>query len=68
MGYMKRPPGSATKPAETATFLSVSPNEEDHVALKRILSDSDTETHWAIHATFGLESALPLFVSGHVKT
>jgi DNA-binding NtrC family response regulator len=42
------------------TALSISPIEEDHVALKRICSRPEMELNWAVHALSGLESALPL--------
>jgi DNA-binding response OmpR family regulator len=60
MGHVKKPPGIAGKPAESTTILSISPIDEDHVALKRIFSRSDMELDLAIHAMFELESALPV--------
>ena len=59
---MKKPPGIETDGAETVIVLSISPTEEDHTALKRILSrpesTASTESKWAIYPAVALESAL----------
>jgi hypothetical protein len=45
---------------EAVPALSISPIEDDHVSFRRIFSRSGMERNSAIHAMFGLESALPL--------
>jgi len=61
---MKKPPGIETDAAENVVVLSISPIEEDHTALKRILSrpesTASTESKWAIYPAVALESALPV--------
>ena len=59
---MKRPPGIESDDAGNVVVLSIGPTEEDHTALKRILSRPEstpsTATRWAIYRAFCLESAL----------
>jgi len=61
---MKKPPRIDTDAAENVVVLSISPTEEDHTALKRILSRPEstpsTESKWTICPAFALESALPV--------
>jgi len=61
---MKKPPGIQNDAAENVVVLSISPTEEDHSALKRILSrpesTASTESKWTIYPAISLESALPV--------
>ena len=61
---MKKPPRIENDAAENVVVLSISPTEEDHTALKRILSrpesTASTESKWAIYPAVALESALPV--------
>jgi DNA-binding response OmpR family regulator len=61
---MKKPPGIETDAAENVVVLSISPTEEDHTALKRILSrpesTASSESTWTIYPAVALESALPV--------
>jgi len=60
----KKPPRIETDAAENVVVLSISPTEEDHTALKRILSrpesTASTESKWTICRAAALESALPV--------
>lgn len=61
---MKKPPGIEIDAAENVVVLSISPTEEDHTALKRILSrpesTASTESKWTICPAVALQSALPV--------
>ena len=61
---MKKPPGIETDTAENVVVLSISPTEEDHTILKRILSRPEstpsTESKWTIYPAVALEWALPV--------
>ena len=50
---IKKPPTIETDDAESVVVLSISPTEEDHTALKRILgrpeSTPSTESKWTIY-------------------
>lgn len=60
---MKQPPRMETDAAENVVVLSISPTEEDHTALKRILgrpeSTPSPQSKWMICPAVALESALP---------
>jgi len=59
---IKKPPRIETHDAESVVVLSISPTEEDHTALKRILgrpeSTASAESKWTIYPAISLESAL----------
>ncbi len=59
---MEKPP--AVEPPTTIPVLSISPVENDHNSLKRILSapttSGSTASIWTLQPSFGLESALSL--------
>ena len=61
---MKKPPRIETDAAQNVVVLSVSPIEEDHTALKRILSRPEStasnESKWTICPAVTLQSALPV--------
>ena len=61
---MKKPPRIETDAAGNVAVLSISPTEEDHTALNRILSRGEStasaESRWTIYPAVALESALPL--------
>jgi DNA-binding NtrC family response regulator len=61
---VKKPPGIETDAAANVVVLSISPTEEDHTALNRILSrpesTASTESRWTIYPAVALKSALPL--------
>ena len=61
---MKKPPRIETDAAENVVVLSISPTEEDHTALNRILSrpesTASTESRWTIYPAVAVESALSL--------
>jgi len=59
---MKKPPGIETDTAENVVVLSISPTDEDHTALNRILNrvepGASTESRWTICPAVALEPAL----------
>jgi DNA-binding response OmpR family regulator len=59
-----------TPAVEPVTVVSISPSEEDHVSLRRIVSQAEGSGYSAlrceIHPRFGLESALPALRKGRI--
>ena len=61
---MKKPPAAEALSAEMITVLSISPIEEDHDSLKRIVSGSESSPHpafrWTVRGVCTLGSALSI--------
>ncbi len=60
----KKPPGIETCPSANVVVLVISPIEEDHSALQRLVSrpelSASTESNWTLCPAISLESALPV--------
>src|SRR5579872_515051 len=66
---MNRPPGTqAEDTREIVPVVCISPLEEDHFSLKRIVSrsESDGGPNWLLHAVSTLKSALALLRTSDV--
>lgn len=61
---IKKPPGIETGPTDNVAVLIISPVEDDHITLHRILGHSQAsgcaEAKWTIYPAVALEPALPV--------
>ena len=67
---MKKPPGTE-KATSTVRVLSISPIQADHTSLKQVFDDHAdwplcSDSKWALHPTFTLESAMPLLKQNRI--
>jgi DNA-binding response OmpR family regulator len=66
---MDKPPGTRTEiTGEIVPVICISPLDEDHFSLKRIVSSSKSDggPNWVFHAVSTLKSALPLLRTSDV--